>query len=1022
MAARLSNTTEDPQKMLYPKRLRVLFTRWLSASKNTNRRNYFHVALGLSVLAVLAVSLMLRPWVVSIAQEKTAEPNAPSTRDAAIKQSSSDRNDEKIGPISADSRDTQVMEIPSLNSNLQLPSPPTPLVPELVGTDQGSESEPNNTFGTADLLTGTDGRIRASVFSGVTAPAATDPDWFAFTTTVAGSKIYAAVVNSAASQQDSVLEVIGVGGAPVLELDDQDGTFGGSSSSIAGTVLATPGIYYLRVTNSSTTSPIAPYDLYFAVRAPSPTAETEPNNNGTPQVLPASQYVSGVVDPLADSDTFTFTATAGDTVFLSLDLDPERDVTTFNGRVGLGVFGTPGQLLVTGDAGTFDTIDSEAMVMTVDSTGTYTVYVDSQVATAGATQTYNFNVTRIPAAAAGTCTTYTNAVSTPIPDAALTTSTIAIPASSIIRSLRATVDITHPNFPDLDVHLRSPATSNNDNGLFTDIGVSTQTGAQNLNLMDEAALPPLFTNNNGMIYQPEGAYRLHWFKGENTLGTWSLDIRDDSSTVATAGTLNSWSLEVCEEAAPTGTLIYNQDFEASNGSYTHSGTADEWEYGTPATAAQTVTSPFIAPFLNCASGTNCWKTDLDNTYDISSSQDLVSPTLNLTQYAGSIRLYWQQRYQTESISFDRIWVRVTEVGVPANTRMVWHNDNQSMSETNGLGASLANIPASAGWGRYNADISDFAGKNIQVTFHLESDPSINFAGWAIDDVSIRQTGPTRSRADFDGDGRTDLSVFRPSEGNWYLNRSTAGLAVINWGTSTDTLVPGDYDGDLKADTAVFRPNADSSQPDFYILNSNGFTVSGYSWGLPGDVPDVRDYDGDGRDDVAVFRPSNATWYVLKTTGGITVEPFGLTGDIPVAGDFDNDGKANLAVFRPSNNTWYVARATGVPAQNFDAVPYGIAGDKLVQADYDGDNKEDIAVYRPSNGTWYIRNSSNGSTSFIAFGTSTDIPVPGDYDGDGKDDQAVYRNGVWYLNRSTSGFLATPFGLSSDIAIPSEYIP
>lgn len=615
-----------------------------------------------------------------------------------------------------------------------------------VGADLGSESEPNNTFATADVLTGTEGKIKASLFSGVTAPAATDPDWFSLTTTVANSKIYAAVINSAAASQDTVLDVFASDGTTILETDDQDGSFGGSSSSIAGTVLATPGTYYLRVTNFSVTAPIAPYELYFAVRSGATTLETEPNNNGTPQVLPASQYVNGVIDPVGDTDTFTFTANAGDTVFLSQDLDPERDVTTFNGRIGLGLFGTPTQFLVTSDAGTFDTIDSEAMVMTVDTSGTYTVYVDSQAGTGGPTATYAFNVTTIPAAPAGTCTTYTNATSTPIPDLALTSSTIVIPDSKIIRSLRVTTDITHSNFPDLDVHLRSP--SNNDNGLLTDVGVSTQTGPQNINLNDDAGLPQIFTNNNGMIYKPEAAYRLNWFNGENSLGTWTLDIRDD--TTANAGTLNSWSLEVCEEPAPLGNLIHNQNFEANNGNYTSSGTANEWEYGTPATPAQTVTSPFIAPFAGCASGVSCWKTDLDNTYDVSSSQDLTSPNLNLTPYLGTIRLYWQQRYQMESTSFDRIWVRVTEVGNPTNTRMVWHADNLTMSETNGSGASLGNLPMSAGWGRYNADISDFAGKVIQVTFHLESDTSINLGGWAIDDIQLRHIGPTAANVGVSG--------------------------------------------------------------------------------------------------------------------------------------------------------------------------------------------------------------------------------------------------------------------------------
>lgn len=679
--------------------------------------------------------------------------------------------------------------------------------PEAAGTDQGSESEPNNTFATADPLTGTDGRIKGSNFSGISAPAATDPDWYSFTTTVAGSKIYAATINSAASQQDSLLEVIASDGTTVLEVDDQDGSFGGSSSSIAGTVLATPGTYYLRASNFSTTAPIAPYDLYFAVRAPSPTAETEPNNNGTPQALPASQYVSGVIDPLADTDTYTFTANAGDTVFISQDLDPERDVTTFNGRIGMGLFGTPTQFLVTGDAGTFDTIDSEAFVITVDTTGLYQVYVDSQVATAGATQTYNFNVTIIPAAPAGTCTTYTNATSTPIPDAALTTSTIAIPDSKIIRSLRATVDITHPSFPDLDVHLRSP--SNNDNGLFTDVGAATQTGPQNLNLMDEAAIPIIFTNNNGMIYKPEPAYRLNWFNGENTLGTWSLDIRDDSSTVTTPGTLNSWSLEVCEEGAPTGNLIYNENFEANNGGYTSSGTANEWEYGTPATVAQTVTSPFIAAFNSCASGTNCWKTDLDNTYEVSSSQDLTSPTLNLTSYAGTVRLYWQQRYQMESVSFDRIWVRVTEVGNPTNTRMVWHADNQTMGETNGLGASLANIPESAGWGRYNADISDFAGRVVQITFHLESDSSINYGGWAIDDVQLRHVGVVAANVPVGGrvlsaDGRP-ISGARVTLDDGTGNARTTYTSPFGYYRFDDVMVGRTYSLTASAKRHRFNP-------------------------------------------------------------------------------------------------------------------------------------------------------------------------------------------------------------------------
>jgi hypothetical protein len=346
-----------------------------------------------------------------------------------------------------------------------------------------------------------------------------------------------------------------------------------------------------------------------------------------------------------------------------------------------------------------------------------------------------------------------------------------------------------------------------------------------------------------------------------------------------------------------------------------------------------------------------------------------------------------------------------------------------------VGAPTAvNIGNSAGWGIYQAKIDDFAsggGRTFNITFHLDTDTSINFAGVAIDDVQLRfvPVASVKSRADFDGDGRTDLSVFRPSEGNWYLNRSTAGFAVIKWGIATDTLVPGDYDGDGKADTAVFRPDANSANPDYFVLNSNGFTVSGVSWGTSGDIPISGDYNGDSRTDFALFRPSNSTWYILNSISGTnTIEPFGLAGDVPLAFDLESDGKTNLAVFRPGNNTWYIARNTGVPAQNFESLPFGAAGDLLVPADYDGDNKDDPAVFRPSTGQWFIRRSSNGITTITLWGTSGDIPVPGDYDGDGTDDLAIYRNGQWWLLRSTAGLSVQNFGLASDKAIPKQYIP
>ncbi len=271
-------------------------------------------------------------------------------------------------------------------------------------------------------------------------------------------------------------------------------------------------------------------------------------------------------------------------------------------------------------------------------------------------------------------------------------------------------------------------------------------------------------------------------------------------------------------------------------------------------------------------------------------------------------------------------------------------------------------------------------------------------------------------ASFDGDTKSEFSVFRPSSGIWYsLNSTDGGFVATQFGQNGDKIVPGDYDGDGRTDNAVFRP----SNGAWYMLRSTaGFTAIGF--GLAGDIPVAGDYDGDLKTDVAVYRPSTGYWYLYQSTAGFAAVQFGTTGDKPVPGDYDADGKTDIAVYRPSTGVWYTLRST----LGFGATQFGVSEDRPVPGDYDGDGKTDFAVFRPSSGVWYELNSTAGFYA-AQFGVSTDIPSPGDFDGDGKTDIAVFRpsQGYWYGLRSTDQTLIFGgFGLNGDIPVPSGYIP
>jgi hypothetical protein len=289
-----------------------------------------------------------------------------------------------------------------------------------------------------------------------------------------------------------------------------------------------------------------------------------------------------------------------------------------------------------------------------------------------------------------------------------------------------------------------------------------------------------------------------------------------------------------------------------------------------------------------------------------------------------------------------------------------------------------------------------AGTPIAVTVGATT-RGINFAlaGLLAGDIPIA--------ADFDGDGKRELTVFRPSTGEWFIN----GSVVYQWGLPGDIPIAADFDGDGKTDLTVFRPSTGT----WYIRYSSlGYSAANsYQWGLPGDIPIAGDFDGDGKTELTVWRPSDGTWYIRYSSLGYSAAntyQWGLPGDIPIAGDFDGDGKTELTVWRPSDGTWYLRYSSlGYNAAN--TYQWGLPGDIPIAGDFDGDGKTELTVWRPSDGTWYLRYSSFGysAANTYQWGLPGDIPVTGDFDGDRRSELVVFRpsNSTWYISYSSLGY-------------------
>jgi hypothetical protein len=342
-----------------------------------------------------------------------------------------------------------------------------------------------------------------------------------------------------------------------------------------------------------------------------------------------------------------------------------------------------------------------------------------------------------------------------------------------------------------------------------------------------------------------------------------------------------------------------------------------------------------------------------------------------------------------------------------------------------------------------AQLADLRAKRWYVNLHTTNFPNGEIRG----QIKI-QTTPY----DNDGDGRTDIKVYRPSTFTTFGIFSINGTIFSNvFGFAGESPVyvssaSDDYDADGRGDIVLTRVSGSSLV--WRILQTGSNSVREVYWGLgASDFEMPADYDADGKTDVAVYRVTDGFWYILQSSNNqLRAEKWGRTGtandfDIPMVGDFDGDGRNDLTVIRAvtgSGVVWFTRRSSdggltvqswGDPATDFIFPP--------AQIDVDGDGRQDRMVIRDPNPaqsatgnqvtTLVLRSSDNGHF-VLPFGLDTDAPFFGDYDGDGRTDFAFRRNisGIqtWFIALSSNNWnTAQPrvvqFGQTGDLSLAPE---
>jgi hypothetical protein len=252
---------------------------------------------------------------------------------------------------------------------------------------------------------------------------------------------------------------------------------------------------------------------------------------------------------------------------------------------------------------------------------------------------------------------------------------------------------------------------------------------------------------------------------------------------------------------------------------------------------------------------------------------------------------------------------------------------------------------------------------------------------------------------------TQIGIFRPETGEWFLDRNGNGqwdgcavdICIASFGQPGD--LPAIWSGSASSNIGTFDSITGRWQLD---RNGNGqwdgcaVDICIASFGQPGDLPVTRKVSGVNGAIVGVFRPTQELWHFdingNQAFDGCSIDEcangFGTLGDMPVVGDWEGLGTEAIGVFRPSTGQWFLdgnanGRWDGCDVEYCLLQSFGDDGTLPVVGDWSGGGAARPGFFRPSTGEWVLDMNGNGHFDGCAidaclgpFGHAGDLPVVG----------------------------------------------